>query len=329
MSEIRRIDAAVERQLQVKIKFARYWNRGYIALAIWSIVTAALAPAIQAAEEPLSMGVFPRRNSAETAMAFTPMADYLGKRLGRTVKVITSKNFDAFWKAVTEQRYDIVLYNQYHYIRSAQTYQVVAHIEELGKSTIAAVIYVRKDSGIATLAQLRGRTIMFGGGEDAMISYIANRYLFLQAGLGKDDFKSLFAVNPPNAIVALMHRQADAAGAGDSVLDLPEVRNAIDADELTALAVSAPLLQLPVAVKRAMPAKLRTSIQSILVELKNSEGGRQVLKSAALTGMGKSEDKDYDPHRKMATAVFGPTGMANKQFARGHESAGAAYRPGK
>jgi len=306
------------------IRSVERWVRASVVLLFWSIVTAALAPAVHAAEEPLSMGVFPRRNAAETAKAFTPMANYLGERLGRKVKVITSKNFDSFWKAVTEQRYDIVQYNQYHYVRSAQTYQVVAHIEESGKSTIAGVIYVRKDSGITALAQLRGRTIMFGGGEDAMISYIATRYLLLQAGLGKDDFKSLFAVNPPNAIIALIHQEADAAGAGDGVPDLPEVKNAIDTDELIALAVSVPLLQLPVAVKRGMPAKLRTSIQSILVDLKNSEAGRQVLKSAELTGMGKAEDKDYDPHRKLANAVLAPLGTANKLSARGHESTGPA-----
>ena len=270
------------------------------------------------------MGIFPRRNAAETAKAFTPMADYLGERLGRKVKVITSKNFDSFRKAVKEQRYDIVQFNQYHYVRSAQSYQVIAHIEEFGKSTIAGVIYVRKDSGITTLAQLRGRTIIFGGGEDAMISYIATRFLLLQAGLGKDDFKSLFAVNPPNALVALIHREADAAGAGDSVPDLPEVKNAIDTDELTALAVSVPLLQLPLAVKRGMPARLRASIQSILVDLKNSEAGRKVLKSAELTGIGKAEDKDYDPHRKMAIAVLGPVGTANTVSVRGHDPIGPA-----
>jgi phosphonate transport system substrate-binding protein len=167
------------------------------------------------------------------------------------------------------------------------------------------VIYVRKDSGITKLAQLRGRTVMFGGGEDAMISYIANRYLLLQAGLGKDDFKPLFAVNPPNAILALNRRQADAAGAGDGVLDLPVVKNALNPDELNALAVSVPLLQLPVAVKRNMPPKLRASIQGILVDLKNSESGREVLASALLTGMGKAEDRDYDPHRKIVRAVMG------------------------
>jgi len=192
-----------------------------IVSLLWLVVTAAAAPAVEAAEEPLSMGVFPRRSYAETAKLFAPMADYLGARLGRKVNLVTSRNFESFWTAVTEQRYDIVHYNQYHYIRSARTYQVIAHIEELGKSTIAGALYVRKDSGITNLAQLRGRAVIFGGGEDAMISYVANRYQFLQAGLRKDDFKSLFAVNPPNAILALSRRQAAAAGAGDGVLELP------------------------------------------------------------------------------------------------------------
>jgi len=145
-----------------------------------------------------------------------------------------------------------------------------------------------------------------------MISYITNRYLLLQAGLKKDDFKSLFAVNPPNSILALHRRQSDAAGAGDGVLDLPLVRKSINPDELIALAVSAPLLQLPVTVKRTMPAKLRASIQSILVNLKNSEAGKQVLKSAVLTGIGKAEDKDYDPHRKIVRAVMGSADPAQR-----------------
>ncbi len=290
------------------------WNRQWrrIVLLLWLIAAATMSPVVEAAEDPLMMGVFPRRNAVETTRLFTPMADYLGEQLGRKVNLVTTRDFESFWQGVTERRYDIVHYNQYHYIRSAQNYQVIAHIEEFGKSTIAGVLYVRKDSGITAVAQLRGRTVLFGGGEDAMISYITNRYLMVQAGLKKDDFKSLFAVNPPNSILALYRRQSDAAGAGDGVLELPLVRKAINTDELIVLAVSAPLLQLPVAVKHTMPAKLRASIQSILVNLKNSEAGKQVLKSAALTGMGKAEDKDYDPHRRIVRAVMGPANSAQR-----------------
>ena len=94
------------------------------------------------------------------------------------------------------------------------------------------------------------------------------------------------------------------SGAGDGALALQPVRDAIDTGELTALAASPPLLQLPVAVKRDMPDKLRASLQSALVDLKKTKPGRQILASAMMTGMGKAEDNDYDPHRRMASAVF-------------------------
>ncbi len=281
----------------------RKWH--WIPLLLGMLIATTWAPVARAADDPLTLGVFPRRNAAETTRLFTPMADYLSKKIGRKVILATTKDFESFWLGVTEQRYDIVHYNQYHYIRSAQSYQVITHIEEFGKSTIAGVIYVRKDSGIKALTQLRGRSVLFGGGEDAMISYITNRYLLLQAGLKKDDFKSLFAVNPPNSIVALHRGQVDASGAGDSILDLPLIKKTIKTDELVALATSAPLLQLPIAVKRSMPAPLRGTIQSALVDLRNSEAGNSVLKSAVMTGMGKAEDKDYDPHRKIVRAVLG------------------------
>jgi phosphonate transport system substrate-binding protein len=279
-------------------------------LSLWLVAVAATAPAVQAAEEPLVLGIFPRHKATETTTMYTPLANYLSERLGRKVTLVTAKDFDAFWKSVTERRYDIVHYNQYHYIQSAQSYKVVAHNQEFGKNAVAGALFVRKDSGITEVSQLRGRTIIFGGGKDAMLSYIAPRFLLMQAGLKEADFKSEFSVNPPNALLALYHKQADAAGGGDILIDLPVVKNAINSQDLRVLATTEPLLFLPWAVKRTMPAKLADSIQAILVDLGNSDAGKQVLKAALTTGMGKAGDKDYDPHRKMTTAVFGKEGIA-------------------
>jgi len=269
-----------------------------------------VAPVAHAADKPLVMGIFPRLNAAETIKFFQPLADHLSEKLGRKVTLVTSKDFDSFWQGVEEQRYDIVHYNQYHYIHSARTYQVIALNKEFGKSAIAGALYVRKDSGITDISQLRGRTIVFGGGKDAMLSYIAPLYLLMQAGLKEGDFKSEFAVNPPNALLALYYKQADAAGGGDILIDLPVVKDAVNTQELRILAKTEPLLFLPWAVKRTMPTKLRDSIQSILVDLENSEEGKKIIKAAKITGLEKAEDKDYNPHRKMVTSVFGPEGVA-------------------
>lgn len=281
-----------------------------VATLLWMISVAVQAPSVRAAESDLILGIFPRLNASETTTRYAPLADYLSERLGRKVNLVTSKDFTSFWQGIEERRYDIVQYNQYHYIRSAKTYQVIAHNKEFGKSTLAGVLYVRKDSNITSLTQLRGRTVLFGGGEDAMIGYIAPVYMMLQAGLKKEEFRSRFAVNPINSVIGVYHKQADAAGSGDGAIEQPTLKNVINTDELTVLAVSEQLLHLPWAVKQTMPATLRKSIQSALVELDGSEAGRKVLKSAVLTGIGKAEDKDYAPHRRMIDAVFGPKGTA-------------------
>lgn len=262
-----------------------------------------MAPA--RASEALVMGIFPRLSASETTTRYSPLAEYLSKRLGREVRLVTSRDFPSFWLGIEKQRYDIVQYNQYHYVRSSASYQVIAHNKEFGKSTLAGALYVRKDSGITKLTDLRGRTILFGGGEDAMIGYIAPVYMLLQAGLKKEDFKSTFAVNPINSVIGVYRRTADAAGSGDKVLEQPLLKNVVNADELKVLAVSEELLHLPWAVKRSMNPVLRKSIQSALVELENSEEGRKVLQSALFTGIGKADDKDYEPHRRMIQAVMG------------------------
>ena len=271
----------------------------------WMIFLCALAPSARAAEDPLIMGVFPRFNATETTTRYTPLADHLRERLGRPVSLVTSKDFTAFWRGVEDNRYDVVQYNQYHYIRSASKYRVIAHNKEFGKTTIAGAIYVRKDSGIRDLKQLKGRTILFGGGEDAMISYIAPMYMLLQAGLKKDDFKSQFAVNPINSVIGVYRKQADAAGSGDNAIGQPALKKAINTDELALLAVSEQLLHLPWAVKRGLPAPLGQAIQSALTDLEKSESGKHILSSALLTGIGKAEDRDYEVHRRMVREVIG------------------------
>lgn len=274
----------------------------------FALLLAAAPAAARAQEAPLVMGVFPRYQPTVNITMYTPLADHLSERVGRKVTLLTAKDFDSFWQGVTEGRYDIVHYNQYHYVRSSRAYQVIAHSQEFGKDAVAGALFVRRDSGITQVSQLKGRTIMFGGGKDAMLSYIAPMYLLMQAGLKEGDFKAKFAINPPNAVVALFHKQADAGGGGDIIVDLPVVRSAIDPADVVLLAKTEPLLFLPWAVKRSMPARLRESIRASMADLENSEAGRKVLKAANTTGMRKADDKDYDAHRRMIEAVFGPTG---------------------
>jgi len=259
------------------------------------------------ADDTLVLGVFPRNNAAVTHERMSALADYLSTQLDRPVELVTPKDFDTFWSSVQNQAYDIVHLNQYDYVEAHKlyNYDVILKNVEFGESTIAGAIIVRKDSGIESISDLKGKTVVFGGGPRAMQSYIVARYLMQQGGLKSGDYVERFSNNPPNAILAAYFKQADAAGAGDKVLALEPVQSSIDTSQMRILVRSEQLPHLPWAVKRTMTAELRTTIQNLLSRLHESADGREILNQAQLTELRRATDNDYDRHREIIRAVLG------------------------
>jgi phosphonate transport system substrate-binding protein len=260
-----------------------------------------------AADEPLTLGVFPRRNATVTYKLFKPMAGYLSEQLKREVKLVTAKDFKTFWKGVVDKKYDIVHYNQYHYLKSHKLYgyEVILKNEEFGQDALAGSLVVRKDSGIHSVQDLKGKKIAFGGGPKAMISYIVPMYLLQQAGLNTGDFEVTFAKNPPNAVLSVFYHQIDAAGAGDKVLELPMVSSQINVDEMAHLLTAKPIAHIPWAVKPGLPDSLRDKIQQVLLNLNDSQRGKDILHQAQLTGIHIATDSEYNPHRSIIESVLG------------------------
>ncbi|WP_043106836.1 phosphate/phosphite/phosphonate ABC transporter substrate-binding protein [endosymbiont of unidentified scaly snail isolate Monju] len=149
------------------------------------MLTSCLLGTVAADTTPFRIGVFPRLNQDKTLRQFQPLAEWLGRHLGREVVLESAPDFAAFWERVKAERYALIHYNQYHYIRAHREFghRVILKNEELGRSQIRATFLVPADSHIRNIAQLRGMKILFGGGKGAMVTHILARDL-LRAGGG-------------------------------------------------------------------------------------------------------------------------------------------------
>ncbi|MET0068885.1 MAG: phosphate/phosphite/phosphonate ABC transporter substrate-binding protein [Candidatus Thiodiazotropha sp.] len=256
--------------------------------------------------DPLLIGIFPRRDAVVTTKLFRPLSRYLEEKLQRPVRLELSPNYNVFLERLKKRQYDLVHLNQYEYINAHEEldYVAIAQNEEFGEKTIRGAIYVRGDSGIENIDQLRGKKILFGGGPRAMMSYIVPTYLLRQAGLQADDYEESYAVNPPNAVLATYLKQADAAGAGEVVRRLPIVRNKIAVDELNVIAVSEPLPHLPWAVKKELNEDLKSQIKNLLLGLHETTRGKEILRRARLSAFNPADDKDYNTHRIIVDAIY-------------------------
>ena len=273
-----------------------------LALTAVGIMFMGSAPAIA----DLKMGVFPRRPIAATSKMFKPLAEKLSKELGESVQVVVAKDFKAFWKGVKSNQYDIVHYNQYHYLLSnkAQGYKVIAVNSEFGSNKIAGALSVRNDSGINSPADLKGKTILFGGGKKAMGSYIAPVAALKKAGLevGKD-YTVKFSKNPPSAVIGVFNKAADAAGSGNVILKVKGVQKKIDVSQMKILVESESFIHLPWAVKGDMPDDKAAKIQSVMTSLKGNDDA--VLKSARVNNFVKATDADFAKVREIVKYAIG------------------------
>jgi len=280
----------------------RSWRSALAGMVAWL----ACLPAA-GANDALVMGIFPRVGAIETTHAFQPLAKHLSEVTGREVVLETAKDFESFWNGVTQKRYHLVHFNQYHYLKShrEQGYQVILKNVEQGQATLGGAIIVRADSGIRSIADLKGRKIVFGGDRRAMQAYVVTTYMLRNGGLRPGDYEEEFSKNPPNAVMATFFRQADAAGAGDHALDMPTLSNQIDVKQMKYLATSEPLPHLPWAVRGDLPRDVRTKIQQAMIGLARSGAGRDLLQHMGSDGFVAASDAEYDRHRRIIKEVMG------------------------
>ena len=257
--------------------------------------------------ESLRVAIFPRRNASVTYTMYMPFVRYMAERLGRDMQLEIFKDFKSFWQEFQQKQFDVVHFNQYHYIlaRKLYGYKVIVRNQEFGSSTIAGAIIVRKDSGVEDITDLKGKNILFGGGPRAMQSYIAPVWLLQNAGLQKGDYNERFAINPPNAVISTYLRRADAAGTGDVIIRLDMVKKIIDVSEMQYLARTEPLAHLPWAVHPRVAGDTRQALQQAMLELDDSPAGQSILSSLRLTGLVEAVESDYTIPEKIIKDVYG------------------------
>jgi len=270
---------------------------------LYAVATLLSIISFQAVAE-LTLGIFPRRPVAVSNKIFKPFAKELSAKIGEPVKVAFAKDFKTFWKGVKEDKYDIVHYNQYHYLlaHKEKGHQVFAVNKEQGKADIAGALTVRADSGINTIADLKGKTILFGGGKKAMGSYIAPTWALKKAGLvaGKD-YTVKFSKNPPSAVIGVFNKAADASGSGDVILKVKGVQKKIDVSQMKILASSDRFIHLTWAASKSVPADKVKKIQDAMVAM----SGTPVAKTARVNGWAAASDGDFGKVREIVKEVTG------------------------
>jgi phosphonate transport system substrate-binding protein len=238
-----------------------------LALAVF-----AAEPQAEPAAAPLRIAFIAYENPNQLVEDVEPVVAGLERRLGIEIDYFAATDYAGVVEALRNETADVGFMGPLPYViahHHAGAYPIAGEVYA-GSPTYRSRIFVRKDSGIASLEQLRGKTIAF---VDPISSsgYMYPLDVFSRAGLVDDRdgaerfFKRIyFAGGDEQAVRAVLNRFVDAAGVGQFAWSLlrPEER-----DQVRFIAESDPIPSHAVVVRRGLDRDLATRLQQALVGL--------------------------------------------------------------
>ncbi|HEY5973450.1 MAG TPA: phosphate/phosphite/phosphonate ABC transporter substrate-binding protein [Geobacteraceae bacterium] len=251
-------------------------------------------------------------SESETLQRFLPLTRYLSDRTGiEFIAVpVDTQDFERRFKA---GEFAFTHTNSLLYVILREKYQLAPLAAErrgnFGVRT-AGVLISRKDSGITSLAHVRGRKVAFGP-MLAPTGYLAEYDLLLRSGI--DPEKDLAPYTIPSGsfkheklVYGVLYGQYDVAATPLLDLEVMAREGKITPDDFTIIAQTELIPYCTVGAAPSADPQLIAKVQQALVELKESNtvelnGERlKVLKSSWVDGFEPIADSAYDPIRAMA-----------------------------
>ena len=151
-----------------------------VGILLWPVV-----PPCMAGEIPkvLRVSAIPDENPQELLRIYTPFAEYLSRELGMPVKFIPVVDYAATVEGLAAKKLDLVWYGGFTSVqavkRTGNAKRLVMRKED---AEFRSVFITRKETGIRSLADLKGRTFSFGS-VGSTSGHLMPRYFLLKHGI--------------------------------------------------------------------------------------------------------------------------------------------------
>jgi phosphonate transport system substrate-binding protein len=265
------------------------------AAAILALVLLAVTAPARA---DLTLGVHPFKPPSKLVEAFRPLADYLSERIGEPVSIRIAKDYQAHIDAVGRDGIDIAYVGPVPYVKLREAYgeRPLLVRQQMGASpTFHSKIFVRKDSAIGALADLKGKRFAFGEPHSTM-SYLVPRYMLWQAGFDAGQFAGQkFVGDHVNVALSVLSGDFDAGAVKEDVFYQYEGRG------LRAIATSDPLSDHLFVASRKLAEPMVRRLREALLQLDRDPRGAAILQAMTpgVTSLVPVQDRDYDNLRGM------------------------------
>lgn len=233
------------------------------------------------AQQTLRVTTIPEEAATEQVRKIGPIVRYLERTLGMKVEFTPVNDYPAAVEALVNKQVELVWFGGFTHvqaqIRSGGKIIPIAQREE--DAQFRSVFVAQTDSGIKSLADLKGKQVSFGS-QSSTSGHLMPRSFLLQAGLEPErDFKRVAFSGAHDATIAsVVSGRVDAAALDITVWRRFVDEKKVDTSKVNVFFTTPPFFNYNWSVHADMPAALRERITKALLDLSmDTPEGKEIL----------------------------------------------------
>jgi phosphonate transport system substrate-binding protein len=253
------------------------------------------------AQSVLTVGLIPSEDSRAMIANSQAMMDMLSKALGMPVKPFVAADYNGVIEALRSKRLDVAYLGPFSYVLGTTVADIeafaVAETKKAGRTSYYSQVIAHKDSGIKTVADLKGKTFAFVD-PSSTSGHLFPKAGLMKAGLNtdKDLGRVIFSGSHDSSAIAVQNRKIDAAAIADRILDAAIAKGLAKREDLVTVWRSDPIPESPTVWRKDLPADLKKRVQAAFLQVKDIPWSDQGL----LNGFHPTNDAAYDVIRDTA-----------------------------
>lgn len=266
-------------------------------------VALAVPGAAPGAEPTLHLVLTPSQKPTDLLAAGDEFGRVLGRLVGMPVRVTVASDYAAVIEALRNRTADLAFVHPGGYVlahREAKA-TIVARNLWHGKSSFTSRIFVRKESNIRSVEELRGKTIAFVDPASSS-GYIYPMVLLVQRGLVKNRdprtfFKEVVFSGAHDASMrALLNGHVDAIASFDLARE-QYVKDPAERERIVVVAETPEIPEAGIAARDGLDPALFARVRAALLQIKAPTYASLLARLYEIDGFAPAEDRDYDPVR--------------------------------
>ncbi len=266
------------------------------------LILSSLASAANAAAagKELVIGLIPETNIFQQMERYKPLGKYLSEQTGTNIRFSVLTRYGNLIENFQQHHLDGAFFGSFTGALAIQKLGIIPIARPVnlnGKSTYSGLIFVRKDSGIKTVDDMRGKRFAF------VEKATSAGYIFPLAYLHDHGVKNVnsflgetyFTGSHDASMYAVLQGKAGVGAAKDSVYEWIASRDPTIDKELRVLARSEEFPSNGLGLRKDMDPALVSKLKTILLHLHENPQGLKVLETLRARRFIETRVEDYKP----------------------------------